>query len=106
MRPDLEKLQSCLHTVFSVYTAAGIIELRLEKAIELPRSGLPDTLPSPLNLTLTGPAEPLLSDAQYYLDHPLLGRQLWFLNAFSYAPFLNNTADDPNRSQRYQVLFT
>jgi hypothetical protein len=106
MRPELEKLQACLHTVFAAHTAAGTVELKLDKVTELPRGGLPESLPTPLNLTLTGPTAPLLGDAQYYLDHPVLGRQLWYLSAFSHAPFLPGLLPGEEKKQLYQVLFT
>ena len=93
--------------MFSAHTAAGIITLQLEKISELPRGGLPESLPTPLSLVFAGPAEPVLGDAQYYLDHPVLGRQLWYLSAFSEAPFLPVLSAVPPApgKQQYQVLF-
>lgn len=105
MRPDFATIQTCVNSIFQVHTAAGVIELTLQTAEELPRHSLPESLPTPLSLTFSGPAEPLLSDAMYYLDHPLVGRSVWYLSGFSKAAHMSAVPPRADQPRMYQTLF-
>ncbi|SDA41615.1 MULTISPECIES: hypothetical protein [unclassified Janthinobacterium] len=99
----LEQLLPCLQTEFLAHCSGGLLALRLDEALELPRRGLPETFRTPLSLIFSGPAQLLLEEGQYVLEHPLLGRQQWYL--WPIAPAFPARAQDEGR-QRYQVSFS
>lgn len=99
----LEQLLPCLQTEFLAHCSGGLLALRLDEALELPRRGLPETFRTPLSLILSGPAQLLLEEGQYVLEHPLLGRQQWYL--WPIAPAFPARAQDEGW-QRYQVSFS
>ena len=99
----LEQLLPCLQTEFLAHCSGGLLALRLDEALELPRRGLPETFRTPLSLIFSGPAQLLLEEGQYVLEHPLLGRQQWYL--WPIAPAFPARAQDEGW-QRYQVSFS
>lgn len=100
----IEQLAGAVDTTFIAHTAAGEIALTLVEATQLPRNGLPEQFRTPLSLVLSGPLNPVLYDDHYYLDHPVLGRQQWFMSPIS---SLFPLPGQPGPAvQRYQVVFS
>ncbi|UUZ47833.1 hypothetical protein LP420_32760 [Massilia sp. B-10] len=54
---------------------------------------MPQQFRTSLSLILTGPREPVLSDDHYVLDHPVLGRNQWFM-----APIAPRLGVHPGRA--------
>jgi hypothetical protein len=103
MKITLELLAPLVDSVFMADTAAGIVPLVLSEVKELPRRGLPEQFRTPLSLVLAGPAELVLSDGNYPLEHAQLGRIEWYLWPIS-AP-LPAKASEIGK-QCYQVAFS
>lgn len=99
MTVSIEQMAAALDSTFVAHTAAGEIALTLVEARQMPRRGLPERFLAPMTLILSGPADPVLYDDHYYLDHPVLGRHQWFMTPISSAP-----GAGPAR-QRYQIVF-
>jgi hypothetical protein len=102
MTVSIEQITTALDSTFVAHTAAGEIALTLVEAQQLPRRGLPEQFRAPMTLILTGPADPVLYDDHYYLDHPVLGRHQWFMTPISSMPAA--PCATPAR-QRYQIVF-
>lgn len=84
MNITLDLLGPFAETVFMAHTAAGLVPLALSEVKELPRRGLPEQFRTPLSMVFAGPAELLLAEGNYFLDHPQLGRlelYLWPISA-------------------------
>ena len=84
MNITLELVAPLVDSVFMAHTAAGVLPLTLTEAKELPRRGLPEQFRTPLSMIFAGPAELVLSDGNYTLDHAQLGRlelYLWPISA-------------------------
>ncbi len=79
MTISFQEINAQLGTVFIVHTQSGALELKLMEASERPRRGLPESFRTPFSLVFAGPAEPMLSQDNYFLDHPVLGRNQWML---------------------------
>ena len=101
MTVTIEQMTAVLDSTFVAHTAAGAIALTLVEASERARNGLPAQFRTSLSLILTGPREPVLSDDHYVLDHPVLGRNQWFM-----APIAPRPASTPAAHQRYQIIFS
>lgn len=100
MTVSIEQMAAALDSTFVAHTAAGEIALTLVEASEAPRRGLPAHLRTPLTLILAGPAAPILDDDHYVLDHPVLGRNQWFMSPIA------SHAHAVQAGQRYQVIFS
>jgi hypothetical protein len=74
-----EEAQALIGQRFSVHTQQGTIELTLLEVQERPRRGLPQQFRTPLSLILSGPATLVLSQDQYVVEHPSLGRRQWMV---------------------------
>ncbi len=99
----LEQISPFLNSSFSAHTAAGLVPLILTEAAELPRRGLPEQFRTPLSLIFSGPAELVLSEGNYTLDHEHLGQVSWYV--WPIAPSLPAKAGEAGK-QRYQVSFS
>ena len=103
MTVSIEQMSAAIGSIFIAHTAAGEIALNLIEAKELPRRGLPEQFRTPMTLILSGPANPILNDDNYYLDHPVLGRHQWFM-----SPVLSMGAPAGGSAapqQQYQIIF-
>ncbi|MBC3807161.1 hypothetical protein H8K52_07360 [Undibacterium seohonense] len=76
-----EKAQSLIGSSFIVHTSVGTVELRLIETEEMPRHNTPSQFRTPFVLIFSAPATPILSQDNYYIDHPELDRQFWTLAA-------------------------
>ncbi|UGQ48214.1 DUF6916 family protein [Massilia endophytica] len=96
MNPTPAFFLPLIGSTFSIDTQAGPVPLRLESCAEAPRRGLPEQFRAPLSLVFSGPAQPLLVQDNYYVDHPAMERQVWCI-----APTPPKQAD----AQHYMVIF-
>ena len=103
MNVSIEAMTGAVDSTFVAHTAAGEIALTLVSVQEGARHGLPEQFRTPLTLVLTGPATPVLYDDHYFLDHPVLGRNQWFMTPLLTPPAL---PDGQPARQRYQVMFS
>lgn len=86
---------------FIVETNAGLLELELNEAAELPRGNRPEQFRTPLSLIFTGPPQWKLQQDNYWVSHPMIGRQVWSL-----VPVLADLSDTaPATVLHYQALF-
>ncbi|MBC3873670.1 DUF6916 family protein [Undibacterium flavidum] len=72
--------QQILNTSFIAHTSVGTVELRLIEASELPGRGIPTEFRMPMVLIFSAPASPVLTQDNYHIDHPQLGRQYWAMS--------------------------
>lgn len=100
MTVSIEQMTAALESTFVAHTAAGAIGLTLIEASERPRRDMPAQFRTPMTLILDGPVTPILYDDHYVLDHPVLGRQQWFM-----SPIASNAPPGAAPRQRYQVIF-
>jgi hypothetical protein len=75
----IDELNAQLGSVFMVHTQAGALPLTLREASERPRRGLPERFKTPISLVFAGPANPMLTQDTYMLQHPVLGTLQWTL---------------------------
>jgi hypothetical protein len=100
MTVSIEQMTTALESTFVAHTAAGEIALTLVEAREAPRRGIPAQFRTPMTLILAGPADPVLYDDHYFLDHPVLGRHQWFM-----SPIMSTAPGAGPARQRYQIIF-
>jgi hypothetical protein len=106
MNPTLDFFTPLVGTVFTVETQAGPIALRLEGCTESPRRGLPEQFRAPLSLIFSGPAEPVLAQDNFFIEHPAMARQTWCIApTMPPLPGTPGIIQTPPGMQRYQVLF-
>lgn len=108
MMPSLDVFFPLVGSKFMVETQAGPVELLLVEAKEYPRKGLPEEFRTPLSLIFTGPLDLILSQDNYYFDHPMLGRHVWCIVPISPTAMTHLSAVPlpPVKEQRYQILFS
>ncbi|MFZ6658742.1 DUF6916 family protein [Undibacterium sp. TJN19] len=75
-----EQLNSYIGDIFRIETSIGDIEATLEEVDERPRRGLPDNFPTPLLLIFSGTGTKLLSQDNYIVHHPEMGRNVWLMS--------------------------
>jgi hypothetical protein len=97
MNLSLEQTSPLVGTNFMVHTQAGLIDLQLVEATELPRRNRPEQFRTPLSLIFTGPLDIALQQDTYLVEHPALGQHQWYL-----VPIL---PDNPASNLYYQILF-
>lgn len=100
-----EQAQALIGQPIGVHTQQGIIELTLLEAQERPRRGLPETFRTPLSLILGAPDAVMLSQDNYYVEHPSLGRRLWMIVPTFATPPARLGADSTTLCY-YEVLFS
>lgn len=108
MTPSLEFFLPLVGSTFTLETQAGQLELVLIEARECPRNGLPQQLRTPLSLIFSGALSLILSQDNYYVDHPAMERQVWMVAPVAAAarPTLSAIPAAQETVQRYQVLFS
>ncbi|HYD94607.1 MAG TPA: hypothetical protein VEC01_04715 [Noviherbaspirillum sp.] len=108
MKPSLDVFSPLVGSKFMIETLAGPVALLLVEAREYPRRGLPAAFPTPLSLILTGPLDLILSQDNYYVDHPALGRHAWCIAPIAPSVPAHQVPAPPGRvtEQRYQILFS
>ncbi|MDI1277196.1 hypothetical protein [Methylobacter sp.] len=97
MNITLEQFAPLVGTNFTIHTQAGLIDLQLIEATELPRRNRPEQFRTPLSLIFTGPLDIALQQDTYLVEHPALGQHQWHL-----VPILS---DNPASNLHYQILF-
>jgi hypothetical protein len=107
MTPSLDFFLPLVGSIFTIETQAGLVELTLVEATESPRRGLPEQFRTPLSLIFSGPLSMILSQDNYFADHPAMARQAWLIAPIMGAaqPYLSAVPAPQEAFQRYQVLF-
>jgi hypothetical protein len=106
MIPTLDFFTPLVGTEFIVETQAGPVALRLAGCAEGARRGLPEQFRPPLSLIFSGPPEPVLAQDNFYVEHPTMARQVWYIApVMPPLPGTPNAIATPADTQRYQVLF-
>jgi hypothetical protein len=101
MNLSLEQFAPLVGTNFTIHTQAGLIDLRLSEAEELPRRNRPEQFRIPLSLILTGPTDVALLQDTYLVEHPALGHHQWFI-----VPVLSgNPASTDDNKLYYEIMF-
>lgn len=100
MNMTAELMSPLVDSTFMAHTAAGVMALTLTEVKEMPRRGLPEQFRTPLSMIFAGPAEPVLYDGNYTVDHEQLGRIELYLSPI--APPLP-LKDNEIGKQCYQV---
>ncbi len=107
MTPSLEIFSPLVGNTFIVETQVGLVELVLAEANEQPRKGLPEHFRTPLSLIFSGSSTLILSQDNYYINHPAIGRQAWLIAPITTVarPYLSAIPAPRETVQRYQVVF-
>lgn len=77
--PTYKEFAEHLNDRFRAHTAHGPVDLELIEATELDRGQRPDHFPTPISLIFSGPADVILTQDNYTLEHPELGRHRLFI---------------------------
>ena len=77
--PKYHEFSEQLNGRFRAHTAQGPVDLELIEATELDRGHRPNHLPTPISLIFSGPADIILTQDNYTLEHPKLGRRSFFI---------------------------
>ena len=75
MNLSLEQFSPLVGTNFTIHTQAGLIDLQLIDAAELPRRNIPEQFRTPLSLVFTGPPDILLPQDIYLVEHADIGTE-------------------------------
>lgn len=100
MNITLEQFTPLVGTNFTVHTQAGLIDLQLIEATELPRRNRPEQFRTPLSLIFIGPPDVALLQDNYIIEHPALGQHQWCM-----APVLSDNPASTDNKRCYQILF-
>ncbi|TAK60162.1 MAG: hypothetical protein EPO18_18220 [Methylobacter sp.] len=101
MNLGLEQFAPLVGTNFMVHTQAGLIDVQLSEATELPRGNRPEQFRTPLSLIFIGPPDVALLQDTYLIEHPALGHHQWCI-----VPVSSGSPAATNDNERYyQILF-
>jgi len=101
----LEHFLPLVNSVFIIHTQVGPLELTLFSAEELPRGQRPASLPTPLSLIFSSPANWQFKQDNFAFEHATLGKQqhVWCMVPII-PPRAAKSSDDIARNY-YQVMF-
>lgn len=107
MKFPLQLLSPLMGSRFSVHTEVGEVPLVLSEAYELPRRGLPEEFTSPISLIFEGPADVVLKQDNYMIEHPALGKHLWSIAPVMRQPVTAKSAvrEPAMHTPQYEVMF-
>jgi len=101
MNLGLEQFAPLVGTNFMIHTQAGLIDVQLNEATELPRGNRPEQFRTPLSLIFIGPPDVALLQDTYLIEHPALGRHQWCMVPVSSG----SPASIDDNKRYYQILF-
>lgn len=94
-----------IHSNFTVQTHAGMYELTLSDASELPRGNRPAMFRTPLSLLFTSPMHLNFMQDNYRFSHPALGEHIWHLSQVMPPLIEQNKQSSEQACRYYEVLF-
>jgi hypothetical protein len=100
MNVTLEQFTPLVGTNFTIHTQAGLIDLQLIEATELPRRNRPEQFRTPLSLVFTGPPDTLLLQDIYLVEHAELGQHQWLM-----GPILSINPGSNDNKLYYEIMF-